>query len=57
MNYNYKCVNHKDKRGKFQLENNHDASYYCDNCAVELSLKGHRLLTINQTEMTNKMAN
>lgn len=49
-----KCVNHKDKLGKFKIENQHSFSY-CQSCAIELNQKGKKIVVIKVEDVSVKM--
>lgn len=40
-----RCLNHRNKQGRFRVEGD-TSCLYCENCAVELSQKGRRLVTV-----------
>jgi hypothetical protein len=50
-----KCINHRDRAGKFKVDLDHLPYLYCEDCAFELSHKGKRLVPLRSDEGGSKM--
>lgn len=53
----HRCVNHKEKTGKFKVESENSPYFYCENCAVELNQRGKRLTAVKGDDLSSKMVN
>lgn len=49
-----RCINHRDKQGKFKVEGD-SSCHYCESCAVELSQKGKRMIGAKVEDPSAKM--